>query len=98
MHQRSGTASRAQEVDQQVEHLGMKNGRCFEMLSRCGGAGKNENARANDRADAERGQRPRPQRFAKTMLRLLGLGYEFVDGFTTQELAAIGSRGRIGGG
>jgi len=68
------------------------------MLASSRGPSKNENARADDRADAERGKRPRPQRLAETMLGLVRLSNQFVDGLAAQELAAVGSRGALGGG
>jgi len=76
----------------------VEDGRHFKVLTRRRCPGKNEYPRPDDGADAERGQRPRPQRLAKTMFGLLGLGDEFVDGFTAQELAAIGLCGRVGRG
>ena len=96
MHKRPCSATGTQEVDEEVEDLSVQDRRHFKVLTRRRGPGKNEYSRPNDRADAERGQRPRPERLAKTMLGLLGLGDEFVDGFTAQELAAIGLCGRVG--
>ena len=98
MHQRAGSAAGAQEVNQQIEHLSVQDRGYLEVLASGRGSGKNKNSRADDRADAERGQRPWPQGFAQSMLRLVGLGDQFVDGFAAQELAAMGSRGRVGGG
>lgn len=96
MHQRPCSASGAQEVDEKIEDLSVQDRRHFKVLTRGRGPGKNEYSRPDDRADAKRSQRPRPQRLAKTMLGLLRLGDEFVDGFTAQELAAIGLCGRVG--
>ena len=96
MHQRASSASGAQEVDEKIEDLRVQDRWGFEMLAGGRSPGKNENARADDRADAERSQRPRAQRLAQAMFGLVGLGDEFVDRFTTQELAAIGLSGRVG--
>ena len=62
VHERARRAAGAQEVDQQVQHLGVQDGRRFEVLAGGGGAGEDEDSRANDGADAERGQRPGAER------------------------------------
>ena len=59
MHQRAGRATGAEKVDEKIEHLGMKDRRSLEVLTSGGSPGKNENARPDNRADTERGQRPR---------------------------------------
>ena len=41
----------------------MQDRRSLEVLSRRGGAGQDKNARANDGADAQGGERPRAQAF-----------------------------------
>ena len=64
MHERSGGAAGAQEIDDHIEHLRVQDGGSLEIFSGGGGAGEDENSRADDGADAERGQRPGAQRFA----------------------------------
>ena len=62
MHQDiSGTAT-LEKVDNEVEHLRVQYGRRLEEFSSRCGAGEDKNSRANDRADAQRRQRPWPQR------------------------------------
>ena len=97
MHQRPCSAAGPQEGNKKIEDLRVQDRRDFEVLAGGCGPGKNENARADDRADAEGGQRPGAQRFAQPMFRLVGLVDEFIYGFTAQELAAIGLCGRAGG-
>ena len=98
MHQRPGSASGAEKVNQKVEHLSVQDRGNFEMLASGRGPGKNEYPRPDDRTDAERSQRPRPKRLTETMLGLVRLSDELVNGFTAQELAAVGSCGGLGGG
>ena len=86
VHQRARRASGAQEVDDQVQHLRVQDGRSLEVLSRRRRAGENENSRANDGADAQRGKRPRSQRLLKTMPGLVGLRNQFVDGLAAEKL------------
>ena len=98
MHQRPGGASGAEEVDEKIEDLSVQDRGNFEMLASSRGPGKNEYPRTDDRADTKRRQRPRPQRLAQAMLGLVRLSNQFVDGLAAQELAAVGSRGGLGGG
>ena len=86
MHQRPGAASGTQEVDQKIEDLRVKDRWRFKVLTRRSGPGKNKNSRTDDCADTERGQRPRAQRLPQTMLGLVSLSNQFVDGLAAQEL------------
>ena len=79
MHQRACSASGAEEVDEKIKHLSVQDRRNFEMLASGRGPGKNKYPRPDNRANAERSQRPRPQRLAKAMLGLVGLGDQLVD-------------------
>ena len=45
-----------------------------------------EDAGADDRADAQRGQRPRAQRLFQPMLGLLRVGDQLVDGLAAEQL------------
>ena len=50
------------------------------------GADDGEDARADDHADAERGQRDRPERLLQRVLRQLRVGDQLVDGFGGEDL------------
>ncbi len=67
VHEDLRRAAAAQEVHDDVEHLGVEDGRRLEVFSGSRGAGEHEDAGADDRADAERGQRPRAQRFLQAL-------------------------------
>ena len=90
VHERSGGAAGAQEIHDHVERLRMQEGRRLEIFSRRCRSRKHEDSRTDDGADAERGQRPRPQRFTEPVLRVLRLRDQFVDGLAT-ECLAVGS-------
>ena len=94
VHERSRRAAGAQEVHDQVEHLRVQDGRSLEVLSRRGRAGENEYARADDRADAERRQRPRPQRLFEPVPGLVGFRNQLVDGLAAEQLV-FGGAGRL---
>jgi hypothetical protein len=49
-------------------------------------AGQHEDSAADDRADTERGQRPRAERFLEPVLGLLGVGDQLVNGLLGEEL------------
>ncbi len=68
------------QVGEDVRHLRVPDGRQLEVLARRGSAGQHEDARADDGADAEGGQRPRAERLFQTMLGLLRVGDQLVDG------------------
>ena len=82
----------AKEVHEQVEHLRVQDGGRFKVLAGGGGAGEDENARADDGADAERGERPRAEGFFQPMPGRVGVRDELVDGFAAGSwLPAVGS-------
>ena len=84
MHQSASRAAGSQEVEKQVHHLGVQDGRRLEMFSRCGSSGENEDSRADDGADAQRRERPRSKSFLQAMLGLIGFGNQFVYGFAAE--------------
>jgi hypothetical protein len=86
VHERACGATSAQVVDRQIQDLGMQNGGSFEMLSGGGCPRENEDARADDRADAQRRQRPGAERLFQAMLGLLGFGDQPVDGLAAEKL------------
>ena len=96
MHKRSRRAAGAQEVHDQVECLRMQEGRRLEIFSGRGCSRQNEDSRTNNRADPERGQRPRSQRFTEPVLWILRVRNQFVDRLAT-ECLPIGSADDIGG-
>src|ERR1035437_7613597 len=65
--------------------------RGVELLSGNRRANNGEDAGTNDCADAEAGQRPRPQRLLKPMFRLLRIGDQLVDGLAREELVRQGN-------
>ena len=96
VHERSRRASGAQEVDQQIEHLGVQDGGRFEVLARRRGAGENKNSRADNGADAERRQRPGAEGLLEAMLGLVRIGDQLVDGLAAEQLARRGALARLG--
>ena len=91
VHERSGGAAGAQEVHDEVEHLRVQNGRSLEIFSGGRRAGEDENARADDGADAQRGQRPRAERFLQPMSRVFGFGDQLVDRLAAEKLVVGGA-------
>lgn len=71
MHQHVRRSSVPQEVDDQVKHLRVNDVRSLEVFARRCRARQNKNARADDRADSERRQRPRPKRLLQAMFGVL---------------------------
>ena len=90
MHERSGRAAGAQKIHDHIERLRVQERRRPEIFSGCRRSRKYEDSRTNDGADAERRQRPWPQRFTEPVLRVLRLRNQFVDGLATEYLA-VGS-------
>ena len=86
MHQNLRRPATPQEVHDDIEHLRVQNGGCLEIFAGGCGASKDENPGANNGANAERGERPRPQGFLETVLRMLRISNEFVDRFSGEEL------------
>ena len=100
VHERSGGAAGAQKIHDHVERLRVQEGRRLEIFSSGGGAREDEDSRADDGADAERGQRPRAQRFTEPVLRVLRVRDQLVDRLATEKLAigsADGARSRFWG-
>ncbi len=93
VHERSGGAAGAHEIDDYVERLRVQEGRSLEIFSGGGGPGKNENAGTDDGADTKSGQRPRAQRFAEAVFRVLGVGDQLVDGLAAENLLIGGADG-----
>jgi hypothetical protein len=73
-------------VNDVVEDGGVEDGGGVELFAGNGGADDSKNARANDGANAEGGQRNGAEGFAEPVLRFLGVGNELVDGFTGKSL------------
>ena len=96
MHQRPGGAARAQEIHEQVEHLRVQDGRRFEMFASRGCSRKNENARPDDGADAQSGQRPGSELLFKPVAGSVGVGNQLVDGLAAEKLILRDGRGRSG--
>ena len=88
MHQRSRRASRPQKIYDNVERLRVQNRRCLEILSSRRRPRQDKDSRANNRADAERRQRPRPERLAQTVRRIVRFRYQLVDRFAAERLTA----------
>jgi len=57
-----------------------------ELLSGNRGTDDGEDAGPDDRADAERGKRPRTESLLKPVLRFLGIGDQLVDGLAGKDL------------
>jgi hypothetical protein len=64
----------------------VQNGRGIEFLSGDCGAHDRKDAGANHGADAQRGQRPRPERSLQPMFRRFRLGDQLVNGLAREEL------------
>jgi hypothetical protein len=96
MHQRASGAAGAQNIKDQIEDLRVQNGWHFKVLASSRGSGKHKNAGADDRANSERRQRPRPQRLLEPMFRTIGVRDQLVNGFTAEQLAAASLGGRFG--
>ncbi len=97
VHERSGGAAGAQEIHDQVERLRVQDGGRLEIFSRRRRSRKDEDARANDGADAERRQRPGAQRLTEPVRGIVRFRDQFVDGLATERLA-VGSTNDAGAG
>jgi len=86
MHERTMHIAVAHEIPQDVHDLGVEDGGRFEMFASRSGASQNEDTRADDRADSERGQRPGPERFLELVAGFGCLRDELVDGLTGKKL------------
>ena len=96
MHQNLRGSTTPQEVHDDIEHLRVQNGRRLEIFAGGRGAGENEDARTNDRADAQGRQRPRAQRLLQFSLRVFRLGDQLVDGFAAEKLTVGGAHNVFG--
>ena len=76
----------------------MQNGWGLEIFAGSRGAGKDENSGADNRADAQRGQRPGAEGFLQPLPRGFGFGDQLVDRLAAQKLVVAGSNGRSGHG
>ena len=73
-------------MDDVVGERRIQDGWGLEFLSGNGGSDNGEDSGADDRADAQRRQRPGPERLFQPMFRLLRLGDQLVNGLTREEL------------
>jgi len=78
-------------VDQVVAERGVENAGGIELLAGDGGADDGKDTRADDGADAERGQRPRPERLLERVLRFARVADQLIDGLAGKQLAGQGS-------
>jgi hypothetical protein len=88
VHQRPGSAAGVDEIGEEIEDLRVQNRRRFEMFPRRRSPGENKDTGANNRPDAERGQRPRPQTFFQPVSRLVRLSDQLINGLSGEELVA----------
>ena len=82
MHQCARGASGPQEVRNQIQHLRMQDRGRLEVFAGSRRASEDENAGADNGANAESRQRPRPERFLQAVAGFVGLGDELVDRLT----------------
>src|SRR5271163_2109950 len=74
----------------------MQEGWGLEKLASGRSAGKDENSRSDDCADAQRGERPRSESFLKPLSWGLGFGDQLVDRLAAEKLI-VGGANRFGG-
>jgi len=74
------------DAQEEIEHLRVKDGWDFEMLSGGSGPGENKNPGADDRADAQGGEAPGAETLLQPVVRLFRLGDQLVDGFSGEVL------------
>ena len=96
MHENLGGTAATQEVHENVENLGVENGRRLKIFARGCGSGKHENTGADDRANTKSGQRPGAQRFLQALAGGFGFRDQFVDRLAAEKLV-VGSANRCGG-
>src|SRR6185437_1798624 len=73
-------------MDQELQQRRVQDGGGVELLARNRGADDGEDARADHRANAERGEAPGSERLLQPVLRLLGIGNQLVNGFGAPKL------------
>ncbi len=96
MHENLRCAASTQEVHNDVEHLGVKNGRGLKIFSGSSGPGEHEDAGTDHGADAQRGQRPGPERFLQTLSGRLRFGDQLIDRFAAEKLVGGSADGGSG--
>lgn len=97
MHQRTRGAAGSQKVENQVHHLSMENRWSRKILPSGRRSSEHKNSGTNNRADAERGERPRSQSLFQTVMRFIRLVNQFVDRFAAEKLIIRSADGRVGG-
>ncbi len=83
----AGTAGERGVGDDVVDERRVGDGGVGQLLAGDGGADDGEDARADDRADAERGERPRPEALLQRVLGFFRVADELVDRLAGEELA-----------
>src|ERR1700685_1783773 len=96
MHECSRSVAGAQKVDDYVECLGMQERRSLKVFSGGGRSGEYKNARADNRADSQRRQRPRPQSFLQPLARSFRFGDQLVDRLAAEKLVLGSSYDVVG--
>jgi hypothetical protein len=86
MHQRTVQIAVLGHVPQDVHDLGVEDGWGFEMFAGSSGSGEDKDARTDDGANPERGQRPGAKRFLEPVTGFSGLGDKPVDRLTGKKL------------
>ncbi len=83
----SGPSGERRVLNQVVEQRGVFNARHIELLAGHGGADDGKDAGADDRSDAQRGQRPWPQGLLEGVLGLFRLLDQLIDGLAGNKLS-----------
>ena len=96
MHEDLRCAASAQEVHDDVENLGVKNGWSLEIFSRGRRPRQHKNAGTDHCPDAQRCQRPGPESFLQTLSRSLRFGDQLVDRFAAEKLVVRSANGGSG--
>src|SRR5205085_6320734 len=86
VHQGPGGAAGAEKINQQIQHLCVKDRWRLKVLARGCSTAENKNSGAYDCADTERGQRPRTERFPELVFRPLGFRNKLVNRLTAEKL------------
>jgi len=74
-----------------IQNGSIQDRRGIELLARYRRSNDGKDARTNDRANTQRGKRPRPQRFLQAMLGRFRIADELVYGFSGENLMRQGS-------
>ena len=86
MREHAGQIAVGHKILENIQHLRMQQRRSGELTGR-GRTSENKDSRANDGADSERRQRPRPQSLLQPAFRPFRVGDQFVNGLLGKELA-----------